>query len=246
MTDPNPPVTEVDEIIVTGQRARGPSPYADLQYPTKGAGFGSGEQQEEVGDDGLGGGGLSDEQEQCANPEGRRQWNADARAQQAIQEFRDRAGLLNERDLQNREFGALICDMGNGNVVLGEIQVGDPILDAQGQPITYPGGRPTVAIPHDGCGGGTAVGFVHSHPGNASFTPSADDFDYADWHVNHNQAPENFGVYVVSMHPDPANPSRPTYRVSRSERSERQAAASGTLEPGWVNPDASPCPGSQP
>jgi hypothetical protein len=127
MTDPTLPETDLGEIVVTGQRARGPSPFADLQYPTKGAGSGGGEQQEEVGDGGLGGGGdLSDEQEQCGDPEGRRQWNADARAQRAIEEFRARARLLGEPDLQNREFGALLCDMGNGNIALGPIEVGAP------------------------------------------------------------------------------------------------------------------------
>lgn len=203
MTDPTLPETDLGEIVVTGQRARGPSPFADLQYPTKGAGSGGGEQQEEVGDGGLGGGGdLSDEQEQCGDPEGRRQWNADARAQRAIEEFRARARLLGEPDLQNREFGALLCDMGNGNIALGPIEVGDPILDAGGQPITYPGGRPTVGIPPTGCGAGTVVGFVHSHPGSGAHLPSSDDFDYADWHTDYNDAPDNFGIYVISSPAD--------------------------------------------
>lgn len=49
MTDPDGPPSELDEVVVTGQRARGPSPFAELQYPSKGNSTG-GEQQQEVGD----------------------------------------------------------------------------------------------------------------------------------------------------------------------------------------------------
>lgn len=220
MTDPNPPVTEVDEIIVTGQRARGPSPYADLQYPTKGVGSGSGEHQEEVGDGGLGGGGqLSDEQEQCGDPEGRRQWNADARAQQAIIDFLNRADEFDEDHLQNREFGALICDMGGGSIVLGPVQDGPPILDENDQQISYPNGRPHVEIPTAGCGGGRVVGYIHSHPGNNTGIPSSNDFAYARWHVENNGAPGNIGIYVVTQFRNPQTNAY-EYRVARAELSD--------------------------
>jgi hypothetical protein len=114
-------------------------------------------------------------------------------------------------------------------------------LDAGGQPITYPGGRPTVGIPPTGCGAGTVVGFVHSHPGSGAHLPSSDDFDYADWHTDYNDAPDNFGIYVISSHADAQG--QQVYRVSRADRTDRAAAANGTLVPNWINPDATPCAG---
>lgn len=69
MTDPDGPPSELDEVVVTGQRARGPSPFAELQYPSKGNSTG-GEQQQEVGDGNDPGTTPSDEEVQCDDPEG--------------------------------------------------------------------------------------------------------------------------------------------------------------------------------
>ncbi|MBL0948801.1 hypothetical protein [Brevundimonas sp.] len=112
MTDTGPGTT-VDDIVVTGQRARGASPFAGLQWPSRGGG---GNQQLGLGDDETGGGlELSDEEQQCATEESRRQWNADARAAEAVRQFLDEAlRLFGENDLANREFGALLCDTGGG------------------------------------------------------------------------------------------------------------------------------------
>jgi|GEM_PF-5245905 len=146
MTDTGPG-TAVDDIIVTGQRARGESPFAGLQWPSRGGG--GGDQQLELGDDETAGGrGPSDEEQQCATEDSRRQWNADARAAEAVGQFLDEAlESFGEEDLANREFGALLCDMGGGDVVLGPIVSGPPIMDENGQPFVYEGGRPTMDIP---------------------------------------------------------------------------------------------------
>ncbi len=239
MTDTGPG-TPVDDIIVTGQRARGESPFAGLQWPSRGGG--SGDQQLELGEDEMGGGrGPSDEEQQCATEENRRQWNADARAAEAVEAFLDKARAGGEDDLANREFGALLCDMGGGNVVLGPITPGPPILDENGQQIFYEGGRIGVAIPPDGCSGGLVVGSVHSHP-SGSVSPSNDDFDHAQWHISHNNAAPNFGIYIVALVPNPLDGGY-DYVVSRSEVEDRQAANEGELDPTWINPDARPCPG---
>lgn len=175
-------------------------------------------------------------------PEGRRQWNADAKARSAISAFAARALALGEPDLQNREFGALLCDLGNGQIVLGPIEVGPPVLDSNGNAIYYPGGRASVPIDPAGCQSGTPIGYVHSHPGVNAGVPSDPDFGYGQWHVDHNGAPATFGIYVISDYQDPQTGNYST-RVTRSGLGDRQAANSGTLVPNWVNPDAEPCPG---
>lgn len=59
MTDV-PPIP-IDGITVTGQRARGPSPFAELEYPTKGANQGPGSpDQDELDPNGPGPDGPSD------------------------------------------------------------------------------------------------------------------------------------------------------------------------------------------
>lgn len=243
MTDTGPGTT-VDDILVTGQRARGQSPFAGLQWPSRGGG--SGDQQLELGEDEPGGGrGPSDEEQQCATEESRRQWNADARAAEAARRFVEAAGEFDEGHLANREFGALLCDLGGGNVVLGPIVSGPPIMDETGNPIVYDGGRASVEIPTDGCGTGNVVGYVHSHP-SGSPIPSDLDFQYARWHITNNRAPGNFGIYIVALVSNPTPGSGGYgYGVSRAEISDEEAAGAGTLEPTWLNPDAQTCPGSE-
>lgn len=86
------------------------------------------------------------------------------------------------------------------------------------------------------------VGSVHSHLSPGSSIPSNFDFAHARWHNEHNGAPSNFGIYIVSLLPNPLT-GLPEYGVSRAEISDEEAAGAGTLEPTWVNPQAQPCPG---
>lgn len=100
---------------------------------------------------------ASDEEVQCAIPEGRREWNKDAKAVEAIDKFLDAARQrFHEDHFKNREYGALICEFSSGFVDLG------PVIDGPfvGPPV---GGQGTVDIPTDGCGSVVPVGFVHSH-----------------------------------------------------------------------------------
>jgi hypothetical protein len=231
-------------VEVTGQRARGPSPFA-VSYPTKGNGLGN-EEQDEVDPNGGGGGGeLSDEQQQCMMPAGREQWNADAKAVAARQAFLARAAQLGENDLQNREFGALICRLTNGSVVLGPIHEGPPILDGNGNQIYYPetGGRPYVNINPDGCGSGVPIGYVHSHPGVNEGRPSDGDFATGQWYVDYRGADAaTFGIYTMSQYQNQTG--NYSTQVSRASLSDRSMAQTANYQPAWVNPDATPCPGS--
>lgn len=215
---------------------------AGERFPTKGN-IDNPDEQQEV-DDGAGGGNgpPSDETVQCSFPEGRRQWNADAKAKAAVRAFFDKADTLGEPDLQNREFGALICEFAPGQVELGPIQAGLPILDAEGHQISYPEGRPTVPIPQDGCGSGTPIGYVHSHPGLNTGVPSNSDFDYAKQLIDYHGAPQNVGVYLVTRAYDEQTGAQKD-GVTRASLSDKSAANQGTLVPDWINPDATPCPG---
>lgn len=247
MTDPDGSPSELDEVVVTGQRARGPSPFAELQYPSKGNSTG-GEQQQEVGDGNNPGTTSSDEEVQCDDPEGRKQWNADAKANQAASKFLDKADRdHNEPDWENREFGALICEFSDGAIDLGPIISGEPRLAADGTQLLYYDSNgnvrnPGVHIPPDGCGSsGTPIGFVHTHFAGASGHPSDGDFDYAQHLVNYFGAPANASVYVVAKYQDPATGTS-AVKVSHSKVTDKTAAQQGG-DPNWVNPNAVPCPG---
>lgn len=232
MTDPTP----VDDIIVTGQRARGPSPFANLQFPSKGLIVGDGQIEEK--EDGSGGqdGGSTDETEQCAHPEGRREWNKDAIAKEAIDAFLARAAAFNETNFQYREYGALICEFAGGQLALGPVRDG-PFV---GPPV---GGRGGVPIPPTDCGGGgTPVGFVHSH-NTAEARPSVEDFDFLAQLKQYSGANSaNLSVYVIADMVDPYTfASSP--RITRTRLADRIAAEHPDYVPEWVNPDATRCPG---
>lgn len=238
MTDEPP--TQLEPVIVTGQRVRAPSPFAGMQFPTI-TSSAPHQQQLEPADESPPEG-QSDKQQQCAMPEGRRQWNADAKAKEAEAAFREKARSFNEADLQNREFGALICEFSSGQIALGPIEAGDPILDSNGNAISYPGGLPTVPIAPGGCGSGTPIGYVHSHPGLGTGIPSNPDFAFAKHLKDYYGAPDNVGIYVVSQYQDSQTGAYKT-GVGRASLSDETAANQGTLEPEWVNPEATPCPG---
>lgn len=237
----------IDDVVVTGQRARGPSPFAELQFPTKGTGT-TGEQQQEVGDGTEQPGTPSDEEIQCSTPEGSKQWNADAKANEAANQFLNKAGQdHNEPDWENREFGALICEFADGSIALGPIISGEPRLAPDGTQLLYYDANgdvrnPGVAIPREGCGSsGTPLGFVHTHFAGASGHPSDADFDYAQQLVDYFGAPADASVYVVAKYQD-AETGEVAVKVSHSKVTEKETARQGG-DPNWVDPDATPCPG---
>lgn len=235
MTDPAHPLPGV---LVTGQRKSAPSPFAEIKWPTT---SGTVDQNQVELPDGESGTQPSDEDVQCQDEEGRRQWNADALAQGAIDAFIEAARLLGEPDLANREFGALICEFSDGSMSLGPVESGEPTFDQDGQQVNL---HPTVPLSPSGCGGGTPVGYIHSHPGLNTFLPSDRDFNFAQGLIDSRGANQaRFGIYVVSRATD--SHGRSEYHVGRSKIDDRAAAAAGTLQPSWVNPDAQGCPADQ-
>lgn len=86
------------DVVVTGQRARGPSPFSGLHWPSKGGSSVEGDQEQTTGEgENTGGSPLSDEAEQCATPEGRKEWDKDAKAVEAIDKFLRAALTVTEK-----------------------------------------------------------------------------------------------------------------------------------------------------
>lgn len=230
---------ELEDVTVTGQRARGPSPFSGLQWPTKAVGSG-GTHGDTVDMDGnTTGNNPSDEEVQCATTKGRREWNKDAKAVEVIDRFLDaaRTRFDGEDHFRNREYGALICEFSDGTIDLG------PVFDGPfvGPPV---GGRGTVDIPTNSCGTGTPLGFVHTHTsGNPLGSPG--DLGYLQRLVDEAGAdPARVSVYTIENH-TPPDQTDPRYRVSRVPLSDADSIEEEGYEPEWVNPEAQPCPGDE-
>lgn len=236
MTDPNPPITPIDDVTVTGQRARGPSPFADLQFPTKGVGNPTGPDQNELDPNGPpAGDGPSDESQQCATEGGAREWNKDALAIAAIAVMKAEAlARHQETNFNNREYGALICEFSDGTIALGPTFEGPMV----GAPV---GGRGGVDIDPMSCGSSaTPLGFIHTHP--SSTYASASDIAYLHRLVTEAGAnPATVSAYVI------ANQAAELYgpgvdRVSVAKISDEEEVHQPGYQPAWVNPDAKSCP----
>lgn len=232
---------DLGDIHVFGQRARGPSPFSGLTFPSKGSSPSVHQTQlpEDPNYDPA-----SDQTLQCQDPIARKQWEADAKAKEAAIKFRQKAqDDFNELDLSNREFGALICQMPGGQIDLGPIRAGEPILDANGNAIDYyPLSRPSVPIPYEDCGSGTPIGMIHSHPGVNVGIPSDADFAYLDGLATTTSVPvSSLGVYVVYDHLDIETTQRGEV-IKRSAFSERTAANAGEDVGRFIDPDAEMCP----
>ena len=236
MTDPNAP-TDLSEVVAIGQRARGPSPFAALQWPTKGLGIPA-EQLTDVPDDGtgVGPGAPSDEEIQCALPEGRKVWNRDARAVSAVAEPRLAANQRHgEIDFASREYGALLYEFPDGRIELGTISDGPYV----GPPT---GGQGSVGIPPAGCHGGIPVGYIHTHP-SSSPVPSPADMNFLRQLVDHYGAPANASVYIVGNYAQQPYGAG-TNHVSAATLADKDAVEQPGYVPKWVNPEAKPCPGT--
>ncbi len=231
---------ELDDVIVTGQRARGPSPFAGLQFPNTGISAPQQNQLEEEDD-------LPEEptaeETQCSDAEARKQWEADAKAIKAAEEFKKAAkDRFNEPDWQNREFGALICEMPSGAIELSEIYAGDPILDAAGNAIHYALGRASVNLPATACGAGVPLGSVHSHPGVGTNIPSADDFAFSRHVASANNVdPDRLGIYIAATMQEGSNRGDFVTRYGNGDEASAAAGEAGD----FINPDAQPCPGTE-
>lgn len=235
------PITPIDDITVTGQRARGPSPFADLDYPSKGPGQGpGGPDQDELDPNGPGPDGPSDESVQCGNPDGKREWNKDAAAAAAIQAMLDYAQREpGEGSLSAREFGAAICQFSNGSIGLGPIKHGPPMIGD-------PDGRGSVDVRHDDCGSAIPLGYIHSHP-SLNRVPSMADFGVLEEMAYYSAVPRgHLSVYTVTtVHKGPGDYDY-GYGISGTPLTDKEAVEEqeSNYEPKWVNPEAQKCPGA--
>lgn len=230
-----PDEVELPGATVTGQRARGPSPFSGIRYPSR-RGV-RGPQQNELDPDPDDGGGISDEEVQCGDPAGRREWNKDAKAIEAISRFLEAASSrYGESDFFQREYGALLCEMPNGRVALG------PVFDGPfvGPPV---GGQGTVSIDPFSCSGSVPLGFVHSHnTGNA--IPSPGDMGFLQYLADYaNGNPATLSVYVITTMAVPGT-GQSAIVVSRTPLSDSAAVEEAGYEPEWVNPEAEECAGN--
>lgn len=238
MTDPNPP-TELDEIVVIGQRRR----YHTDLFPS-GGWEGAGETGgliRETGDADQGGG---DNTDPCANPETALDWNADAAAAEAAREFERRASTRNPPEtLNNREWGVALFEMPDGRVVLGNITHSAYTFQNPG-----PDGRVSVAIDWTAPAGGVLVGMAHSHSAGSHLpsgsSPTSDDQDslryIRDVRSQIGLNPDQARIYIIALTTGPAGASQYA-KVSVYNHQNQQAAIAGTEGP-EVNPEAQPCP----
>ncbi|WP_374273892.1 hypothetical protein [Brevundimonas sp.] len=145
-------VTELDEIVVIGQRR--PAGSSGAYGGGGGRGTGAPDQYEIDDDpnpqpDGPG-------YDPCATPEGALEWNADAAAAEAVREFQRRAAARTPPEtLNTREWGAALFQMPDGSVAVGNITSGQYTFRNPG-----PGGRASVGIDWTAPAGGVLIGMV--------------------------------------------------------------------------------------
>lgn len=234
MTDP----TNVDEIVVVGQRRR----YTNETFPTRGGGGGGDGgfiEPEEVGD------GTQDPTptpDPCADPETAVPWNADAEAAASVADFLAKAALLGGTDapngtprLSNREFGRGLF-RGSGSSVEGNaVTAGDPI--APGSTVA------TITINMDGITNYNYLGDVHSHPFGSS-TPSQADWDsfmgYNRFAREAGRTDETFYLYIVVVDQNGNPSSIRVYQDGPRAANSPDPARPTTIGP-EVNPDAQSC-----
>lgn len=223
MTDPNPP-SELDEVVVTGQRRRNAS---DPFPPASGSG-GYAEPPEgpvpievEEGEE------PTLPPDPCSNPDTALEWNADAAAAEALRRMQQDA---NDPLLDGRERGfVLYFDPASQTVQLGNLAVGPNM-----------GGSVTPDL--TGIARENIIGFVHSHPASGPYPSGPDQTVLFPFFQNEITAAGGnasaFRLYMVGTRMDPGGQARLQIRVYNESNLNGDENNPGPE----VNPDGEPCP----
>lgn len=220
MTD----ATNVDDILVVGQRK-----VDGGTYPTRGGGGGGGStggpQQNEVSPDDPNPPTQSPP-DPCSNPDTRREWDADAAVAAKNREFQQDAG---DPRLDGRERSAVIAyDPVTGRVYSGNMRVG-------------PDGGGTVGFDLTGINPGHIIGLMHSHPGSGPYPSGPDQTilfpEFAEIIRDAGGNPSLLRLYIVGTRTDPGGQARLQIRVYNANNLNGDEHNPGPE----VNPDAQAC-----
>lgn len=227
-----PPPTQVDDIVVKGQRR-----WPIGQFPVLGGGGGGyGEPPEGPIPIGVG---LEPDPptstDPCADPATAVDWNADAAAAEAANAFKDRAAARNPaEDLSTREWGAYLYRMSDGSIRVGPVNFGDPFQAS---------GLGSVELLEDGAPG-DIVGFVHSH-GSGNHLPSdgtaenPGDIQVLAAVIAYSGNPD-IRMYIVAPNQGPAG-HVPYNQINVYDSSNARAARDTFTNGPEVNPQGQPC-----
>lgn len=179
----------------------------------------------------------------CDNPETALEWNTDAAAAEAKNEFERRAAERTPPEtLNTREWSAALFQMPDGRVVTGNMTSSVYTFQSPG-----PGGRASVGVDWTAPERGVLIGMVHSHNAGSHLpsgsSPTSDDQDslryIRDVRSQLGLNPDHARIYIVALTTGPANSSQYA-RINVYNHRNQQAAISGTEGP-EVNPEAQPC-----
>lgn len=234
-----PQETPVDEIVVVGQRRRPGGTFPSRSG--SGSGEPGGDHQIEVTDDP---GQPTPPPDPCADPETRKEWNADAAAAEALRLMIAKANLM-DGFLGRREFGAILYRRPDGSIGIGNITWGPPF--DQPDPET---GRTYVELDYSGIPPASIIGSIHSHNAG-SFRPSGDATGQnGDWGhyfglrnlvLNSGGNPDTVRIYIAAQ--ELVTGPTVSHGLKVYDSRNKDAALAGQDGP-EVNPEAQPCPGS--
>lgn len=198
---------EVSPLVITGQRRLREAPWSPFPSHHEPL-VGPPRDEAEIGEEGG-------ETSPCDDPDFRREWDTDAAAAKARDEFLERAATESQ-SVAYRERTAVLYRNDEGGISVGEIGEGAPMTGAATYNFT-------------GIAGDRVVGLIHVHPG--SNIPSAADWTgyeaYGGWFQASGGNPADLRIYIVGA-PHPPSP------ITVFSLAERESGVE-------VNPSGEPC-----